>query len=303
MKLLKLARLLALTGHCDEEIKRVTKEEVKDLGRKQLEVLHDIMVGPHVALALAALQNAGFFEHLIPEIQEGLNLVSSKQFKEIWPHTLRVISQTPPRLALRWAALFHDLGKAQAFSIKKNRVTFHHHEKISAKIFDKFTKKAEIFGKGQKSCIHFLVSNLGYAEGYESDWSDSAVRRFAREMDIYLEDLLTLSEADITTANDKKRDKILRRISELKVRIAKIREQDAKLSLLPKGLGNEIAEKLGVPIGPMIGSIRKELERKIEAGELSPNADFEYYIEYLKSQDLSSFSVENQGELTNTEVS
>lgn len=280
--LLNQARKLALTGMCKEEIKSITKEEVKVLDKKQLEILHDIMVGPQVSLALHALQKAGFFEYLIPEVQDSLKLRSSKHFKEIWPHTLRVISQTPPKLALRWAALFHDLGKAQSFSVKNGKVTFHHHEKISAKIFDRFTKRARIFGKGQKSCIHFLVSNLGYAEGYETDWTDSAVRRFTREMDIYLDDLLILSAADITTANPKKREKILRRINELKERIAEIREKDSKQCVLPKGLGNVIAQELGIPFGPEIGQIRKELESKIESGELSPNEEFWYYISYLK---------------------
>lgn len=283
LKLLRQARELALKGMCNEEICPITNEEVKELNKKQLEILHEIIVGPQVSLALHALQNAGFFNYLIPEIQESMELRSSKQFKEIWPHTLKVVNQTPPKLALRWAALFHDLGKAQAFSVKNGKVTFHHHEKISAKIFDRFTKRAHIFGKGQKSCIHFLVSNLGYAEGYENDWTDSAVRRFAREMDIYLDDLLTLSSADITTANPKKREKILRRIQELKLRITDIREKDAKSqSLLPKGLGNIISEELGIPIGPEIGQIRKDLENKIESGELFPNKDFRYYIEYLR---------------------
>lgn len=282
MKLLYQAKQIALLGACEDEIKPVTKDEVKALTKNDLEVLHKIMVAPHVSLALHTLQRAGFFDWLVPEIQEGLDLKSSKQFKEIWPHTLRVVSQTPPKLALRWAALFHDLGKAQAFSVKKGKVTFHHHEKISAKIFDKFAKRAKIFGKGQKSCIHFLVSNLGYAEGYEHDWTDSAVRRFAREMDIYLDDLLALSEADITTGNPKKREKILRRICELKDRIAEIREKDAKQGALPKGLGNVISEELGIPIGPEIGEIRKTLESKIEAGELLPNEEFNYYIIHLK---------------------
>lgn len=283
MKLLTQARSLALYGKCDEEIKSVTKEEVKELSKKDLQILHEIMVGPHIGLALVVLQRAGFFDWLIPEIQESLDLKSSKQFKEIWPHTIRVVSQTPPKLNLRWAALFHDLGKAQSFSIKDNKVTFHHHEKISAKIFNKFANKVQIFGSGQKSCIHFLVSNLGYAEGYESEWTDSAVRRFAKEMDMYLEDLLTLSESDITTASPKKREKIVKRIGELKARIKEIKEKDAKQSGLPKGLGNEISLKLGIPIGPEIGSIRVLLENKISKGELLSNECFDYYIEYLKS--------------------
>ncbi len=282
MKLLEQARSLALTGKCEEEIKPVAREQVQALTTRELGLLHEIMTGPHVTLAVVTLQQAGFFDWLIPEIKESLELKSSKQFKQIWPHTLVVLNQTPAKRAVRWAALFHDLGKAQAFSIKDKKVTFHHHEKISAKIFDKFARKVQIFGRGQRNRIHFLISNLGYIEGYEKNWTDSAVRRFAREADIYLEDLLSLSEADITTKSDKKKERILKRIAELRARIVEIQEKDSKQSLLPKGLGNEISAQLGVPIGPEIGRIRKELERKIESGELSPNGEFDYYIDYLK---------------------
>jgi poly(A) polymerase len=286
MKLLELTKKIAITGVCEEVIKPVTEEEVKALTTQDLKILHTIMVAPHVTLALLTLQKAGFFDWLIPEIRDGLDLKSSKHFKEIWPHTLRVINQTPPKLALRWAALFHDLGKAKAFSIQKNKVTFWHHEKISAKIFDHFAKKTKIFGKGLRSCIHFLVSNLGYAEGYESYWTDSAVRRFIREMGIYLDDLLILSEADITTGNMKKYAKIIAQIQELKQRIADIKDKDTTQSILPKGLGKIISEQLGIPIGPKIGQIRNKLEEKIKEGVLLPNKEFGYYIKFLQDSNL-----------------
>src|SRR5271157_5828629 len=138
MKVLKQAKQLALTGSCDEEIRYVTKEDIE---YGNFELLHDILIAPHVSLALATLQNVGFFQYILPEIQEGLDLKSYKAFKEIWPHTLSVLNQTPRKLNLRWAALFHDLGKAQAFEIRDNKVTFYQHEKISAKIFNEFTKR------------------------------------------------------------------------------------------------------------------------------------------------------------------
>lgn len=284
MILLEKILVIARTGMCNTEIKKVTKEETTNLFGKELEILHKIIIAPHVSLALMVLQESGFFDYLIPEIKESIELRSSKHFKEIWPHTLNVINKTPAKLSLRWAALFHDLGKAKTFSIKDGIVTFHNHEKISAKIFDTFAKRSRIFTTGQHKCIRFLISNLGYAEGYESNWTESAVRRFAREMDIYLEDLLTLSEADITTGNTKKHDKILRKIQELKNRIIEIREKDMNTkSLLPKGIGNEIAEKLGIKYGPEIGAFRTKLEDKIKKGELLANENFEYYIEFLKN--------------------
>ena len=272
---------LAYTSKNSEEILNVTSNDVNALSAKDLSKLHSIMVGPHVGLALAILQRIGFFEDIIPEIRAGLELKSSKQFKEIWPHTIQVVNQTPPVLNIRWAALFHDLGKAKAFEIKDNKVTFHHHEHISAGIFDRFARRTGIFSGGQRRAIRFLIANLGYVEGYESSWTDSAVRRFDAEAGIFLEDLLILSSSDITTARPENRRKILRRIQELKDRILEIREKDSKLCRLPKGLGNAIADKLGIPLGPKIGVIRKELEDKIEEGILLPNESIEYYINFL----------------------
>jgi poly(A) polymerase len=269
-----------------EEIRHVTKEEVAALSSLDLSMLHSIMIGPHVSLALAVLQRIGFFEDLIPEIQEGLDLKSSKHFKEIWPHTIQVVGQTPPVINIRWAALFHDLGKAKAFDIKNNKVTFHNHEHISAYIFDQFAKRTGIFSNGQRRSIRFLVANLGYVEAYDSSWTDTAVRRFDKEVSIFIDDLLTLSEADITTSKPENRRRILRRIQELRDRIADIREKDSKQRPLPKGLGNAISDNLGIPLGPRIGQLMKELEGKVEIGEISANEDITYYIEHLRKSQV-----------------
>lgn len=288
---LNLIQQLAYKGTCGE-ITSVSKADVSALNTEDLSVLHSIMIGPHVSLALAMLQRIGFFDDLIPEIQEGLNLSLEKnnngQFKDIWPHTIRVVGQTPPQLNIRWAALFHDLGKAKTYSIKNNKVTFHHHEHISARIFGKFAERTGIFGYGQRRTINFLVAHLGYVENYDNTWSDSAVRRFDKEMGIYLEDLLTLSEADITTSRPANRNRILNRLRELRDRIARIRKEDAKQPPLPKGLGTAISDTLGIPLGPRIGEIRKELEVKIQQGELSANEDISYYIEHLKKTQVEN---------------
>ena len=282
--LLNQIKRMAYYGGDSSEIQHITSSEVSSITTEDLSLLHSIMIGPHVGLALAVLQRVGFFIDLIPEIQAGLDLKDSRHFKEIWPHTIQVVGQTPQILNIRWAALFHDLGKAKAFSIKNNKVTFHHHEHISAVIFDQFSRRTGIFSSGQRRAIRFLIANLGYVESYISSWTDTAVRRFDKEMGIFLDDLLTLSESDITTSKPENKRKILRRIQELRDRIIHIREFDAQQApKLPKGLGNAISDNLGIPLGPKIGEIRKELENKIENKQLLPNQEIIYYIDYLNS--------------------
>ena len=219
---------------------------------------------------------------------------SSKNFKEIWPHTIRVVGQTPPELNVRWAALFHDFGKAQAFEIKNNKVTFYNHEFISSRIFSRFAMDTGIFSGGQRRTIRFLISHLGYVENYSDSWTDSAVRRFDKEIGIFIDDLLTLSEADITTSRPENRRKIFNRLQSLKDRIAKIRELDSKPRLLPKGIGTEISVQLGIPEGRLLGEIKKNLEDKVKRGELSANEDYSYYIEHLRKTQVE--------ESTNTNI-
>lgn len=273
-------------------ISNIRKEPTKN----DVQELHSILISPHVGLALALLQKVGFFKNVIPEIEKSINLKSSKHFKEIWPHTIQVVSQTPPNLALRWAALFHDLGKVKTFSTKSGKVTFHHHEMVSARIFHSFAKKYKIFTAGSRDEISFLISHLGYVEGYEPSWTDeegnewgwtdSAVRRFAKEMGDYLDDILILSKADITTKHASKRNAILKRMDNLKERIKKIQEEDSKKNILPKGLGLEISKQLGVPLGPEIGKIRNILEENINNGILPPKSEFDCYINFIRENEL-----------------
>ena len=41
----------------------------------------------------------------------GMQQDASGRHKDVFGHTLQVLDRTPPRLALRWAALLHDIAK------------------------------------------------------------------------------------------------------------------------------------------------------------------------------------------------
>jgi putative nucleotidyltransferase with HDIG domain len=282
MKLLKQAKEISEKGFCTEELQKINSTDFS-LQYKDLKILHDIMIGPHVTFALVALQNSGFLNIIIPQIKESLELKSDKKFKEIWPHTLQVINQSPPILSVRWAALFHDLGKATSFKIKDDKVTFYNHEKISANIFRSFAQKYKIFTYKQINEINIIVNNLGYIESYSSKWTDSAVRRFYKQTDLCLLKIIILSKADITTGNFQKRNKILNKISQLENRISELKKLDEKKNPLPKGLGTIIASEFNIPIGKEIGKIKEELEKKIEKSIILGNMDIQYYIDYLKT--------------------
>ncbi len=78
-----------------------------------------------------------------------------------------------------------------------------------------------------KSSVRFLILHHLRASQYEPSWTDSAVRRFTKEMGCGLDDVLNLSRADITTKRPEKKRKGLKQISDLAERVRLIAEQDA----------------------------------------------------------------------------
>jgi poly(A) polymerase len=63
------------------------------------------------------LDEIGYWEAYLPEVARLKGLVQNKYHsKDAYEHTLHVVCNTPPRLILRLAGLFHDLGKWETAS-------------------------------------------------------------------------------------------------------------------------------------------------------------------------------------------
>jgi poly(A) polymerase len=135
-----------------------------------------------------------------------------------------------------------------------------------------------------RSTVRFLILHHLRASQYEASWTDSAVRRFAREMGDLLDDLLDLSRADITTKRPEKKRRGLRQISDLAERVRALEEQDAVVPPLPSGIGDAIMQAFCIPPSRRVGEIKKALEAAVEAGEIAPHQGAEVYIAFLKER-------------------
>ena len=125
---------------------------------------------------------------------------------------------------------------------------------------------------------------------YHPNWSDSAVRSFADQLDCALPELLELARADITTRRVNTRRKTVHRLFELRQRIAslKIGDDERNQAKLPRGLGAEIIRELGVTPGPKVGVLRNVCEAALRTGALPPNTTAAQFIEYLKKGQFDS---------------
>jgi poly(A) polymerase len=151
-------------------------------------------------------------------------------------------------------------------------------------MFEKLDRRVALFAHepALKSTVRFLVLHHLRANQYSPDWTDSAVRRFARELGEHLEDLLCLAQADITTKRPEKKRKGLLQIQELQQRITLLAEEDARVPPLPSGIGDEIMRAFGLPPSRKIGDLKKALEAAIDAGEIEPRQPAEAYVEFVR---------------------
>ncbi len=234
--------------------------------------LSEILLSDDVADALWSATNSSELDELVPE----LALLQMEQdpihkHKDVLSHTFAVVGKTSPDLIVRLAALFHDIGKPKTRSFEHGGVTFRHHEVVGSRIA---RKRLAAMGYDEMTVdtVTELVRLSGRFKGYADGWSDSAVRRYAREAGPLLGRLNELIRCDCTTRNKKKAEGIQAAVDELEERIADLAEADRRAAERPDMDGEAVMVYLDLPPGPAVGKALKFLlALKRSEGLLSPS--------------------------------
>lgn len=188
--------------------------------------------------------------------------------KDVLAHTVAVTAKTRPDLTVRLAALFHDVGKPRTRRIDDEGVTFRHHEAVGARMTRK-RLDALGFDEDLVEKVTELVRMSGRFKGYSDGWSDSAVRRYAREAGPLLGDLNHLIRCDCTTRNARKLQGIQAAMDDLERRIADLAEADRRAAERPDMDGGDVMAHLGIEPGPAVGeAVRMLLALKRSEGVL-----------------------------------
>lgn len=206
------------------------------------------------------LVKVGLMTYIAPEL---LLLLKVKQpeehhIKDVWNHTLGVVDHTPPVLELRLAALLHDVAKPLCISNDNGEIHFYRHEEYGMPITRNVVMRLK-YPKDVCEKVAFMVRNHMRVSTYEQGWSDSAIRRFIRDMGEHLGSILTLSRADITSMNPKKVQRLLANIDSLENRINEVNERDLKPVFKSLLDGNELMDLLGKPAGNWITKLKEFL--------------------------------------------
>jgi poly(A) polymerase len=286
--------LLEIAGVIANEEGRWPTDRVTEIGAENAARLADadkgrmraaielMLMGREVDTALEWLRVTQILPVLFPELAATIDLTqeTGRQHKDVWAHTKQVVRQTVRRPLVRWAALLHDIGKVPTRTFTDDGVHFHGHAEVGARMFDKVSQRFA-FARDERQTIRFLVKHHLRTNQYSEQWTDSAVRRFHREMAAHMTDLLDLSRADITSKRPGRRKTLLEQISALADRVERLAEADAKLPPLPGGVGNAIMTSFELAPSRLIGDLKRTLEQAIDSGVLESRREDAYYVAYL----------------------
>jgi poly(A) polymerase len=235
--------------------------------------LSDVMVADDPTEGLWHLVKTGLAGEIVPELP-ALELEQDPihRHKDVLAHTIAVTAKTRPDLTLRLAALFHDIGKPATRRIDKlEGVTFRHHEVVGAKMTRKRLATLD-FDQVVVDDVSELVRLSGRFKGYSSGWSDSAVRRYARDAGPLLGQLNELIRCDCTTRNLRKVEDLQHHVDDLERRIADLAEAERFESERPLIDGDQVMERLDLSPGREVGEALRFL---LELKRAEPDLDAE----------------------------
>ena len=227
---------------------RINEELVKMLTRSER---------PSIGFRL--MHEAGLLVEILPELEAGIGIDQPGGFHahDVFEHTVRCVDACDKRLALRLAALFHDIDKPRSKRLVEGGATFYGHETLGAETARRVMARLR-FSRELTDQVVTLVDRHMFTTAV----TDKGLRRLVRKVGVDLIfDLLDLRRADVVAQG------MGGRTDDVDVFETQIREELERKP--PFGYsdlaldGHDIMTMFALSPGPLIGDILEYLLEQV----------------------------------------
>jgi len=336
LRLLRGYRLAAtLEFAVDKDTENEIKEKVDLIERTARERIRDelfkILSTPKSYQCIRRLHKVGLLSRIVPEIEmmkekpenyyhrEGLwghSLETLKSLEEILSNSVnlfpgmsrkimvhlgeKIFGEVERKALLKWAAIFHDIGKPKTIRREEGRVRFFGHEEAGTSLVIEIMERLKFSNKAIKIVDRTIKNHMRPGNLSEvPQLTDRAIHHFFRDLSEEGVDTLILSLADRYSYRKILPDRDRDLGSEISQKSIKKHEKTIRKMLrkyyyhkeriLPKPLirGDEIMESFHLPQGPLIGELLRKVGEAQAGGKLKNKGEaFQFLKKILEKKNL-----------------
>ena len=297
-------RVFTIVPESLESIRR-NRHRLEILSKERIaEELDKILLCGKPSIGFSLLDSTGLLELILPQLTrlKGTETVDGRGHKENFSHTLEVVDnvaaaetaaiaegllkdygyadgqqtetpRTEPNLWLRWAALLHDIGKPATKRYDREAGwTFHGHEVVGARMVPRIFKYLKMpLNEKMKYVEKLVLLHLRPIALVTEEVTDSAVRRLLFDAGNDIDDLMLLCNADITSKNPRKVEKLRHNFELVRRKLTEVEEKDAIRNFKNPVTGEYIMELYGLPPCRQIGELKEFVKNAILDGRIGNN--------------------------------